>query len=90
VATAWADAPPGLQPSLAQLGEDTVSQYTNPDTNITFNRWAIEEIVEEEGYGQGFYDFGMILPPDALEKDANEYIGYLVGILRPGDTASRF
>jgi len=32
----------------------------------------------------------MILPPDALEKDANEYIGYLVGILRPGDTASRF
>jgi len=70
--------PSGLQPCLAQLGENAVPKYTNPETGITFNRYGVEEIVEEEGYGQGFYDFGMVLPPDALKKDANEYIGYLV------------
>jgi len=28
--------------------------------------------------GQRSYSFGMALPPDALTKDATEYIGYLV------------
>ena len=67
-----------LRPCLAQLGEDTVDVFTEPNTNITFNRWSVEEITEEEGYGQGFYELGMTLPPAALKKDATEYIGYLV------------
>ncbi len=67
---------PGLRPCVAQT--DEVPQFTEPNTNITFNTWGVDEIADPGTVGQNFYQFGIALPPDALKKDATEYIGYLV------------
>jgi cellobiose dehydrogenase (acceptor) len=45
---------------------------TDAETGIKFATWG------QERAGQGVFTFGMALPSDALEKDATEYIGYLV------------
>ncbi len=57
--------------------------FTEPNTNISFGTWSLDEIADPDAVGQHFYQFGIALPPDALKKDATEYIGYLVGTPPP-------
>ncbi|KAL1840629.1 hypothetical protein VTJ49DRAFT_280 [Mycothermus thermophilus] len=54
-----------LQSCVAQMTEGA---YTHQDTGITFKTWS--------GPGSQF-TFGIALPPDALTKDATEYIGLI-------------
>ena len=64
---------------MAQADEDDgVAKFVEPNTNISFGSWSQDSIPDPENIGQGFYQFGLALPPDALKKDADEYIGYLV------------
>lgn len=64
------------QPCAAQ----DVSKYKDASTNITFGMYGVDEIIDSESgdVAQGFYNFGMVLPNDALKKNANDYIGILV------------
>ncbi|KAL4807494.1 hypothetical protein BDV18DRAFT_135433 [Aspergillus unguis] len=57
-------------PSLAQSGDPTV--YTDSDTGIVFNTWTVEKSSSAAGF-----TFGVALPEDALDTDADEFIGYL-------------
>ena len=68
-----------LQPCLAQ-DSTIVSKYKDDSTNITFGMYGIDAIVDAStgDVAQGFYNFGIVLPDNALKKDANEYIGMLV------------
>lgn len=69
-----------LQPCLAQ-DSTVVSKYKDDSTNITFGMYGVDAIVDASTgeVAQGFYDFGIVLPDDALKRDVNEYIGILVG-----------
>jgi cellobiose dehydrogenase (acceptor) len=68
-----------LQPCLAQ-DSTNVSQYKDASTNITFGMYGIDAIVDASTgeVAQGFYNFGIVLPDNALKTNANEYIGILV------------
>ncbi|ERT01715.1 hypothetical protein HMPREF1624_00009 [Sporothrix schenckii ATCC 58251] len=67
-----------VQPCLAQ-DSTIVSKYKDDSTNITFGMYGIDAIVDASTgeVAQGFYNFGIVLPDNALKKDANEYIGIL-------------
>ncbi|KOS38382.1 hypothetical protein ACN38_g10798 [Penicillium nordicum] len=60
-----------LSTSVAQSG--TPVAYTDPDTGITFDTWAVSETLSKGGF-----TFGIALPSDALTTDASEFIGYLL------------
>ncbi|GAB1320084.1 hypothetical protein MFIFM68171_10294 [Madurella fahalii] len=47
---------------------------TDPDTGIIFNTWGLANGAPQT---RGGLTFGVALPPDALETDASEFIGYL-------------
>ena len=68
-----------IQPCAAR-DASSFSKYTDPATNITFGMYSVDETFDSDtgDVVQGFYDFGLALPNDALEKNANEYIGILV------------
>ncbi|KAK3316753.1 hypothetical protein B0H66DRAFT_305009 [Apodospora peruviana] len=60
------------------LGQDMrSSQYTDPKSNITFSTWSTAAGSDPESADAAPFTFGLTLPPDALTKDANEYIGIL-------------
>lgn len=50
--------------------------FTDPDSGITFNSWGL---AANSPQTKGGFTFGVALPSDALETDATEFIGYLVG-----------
>lgn len=55
--------------------------YKDEKSGIEFGTWAYTaDASSEDDPGFGAYTFGMALPEDALTKDANEYIGILVGL----------
>lgn len=68
-----------LQPCLAQ-DSTIVGQYKDDSTNITFGMYGVDAIVDATTgeVAQGFYNFGIVLPDNALKINANEYIGILV------------
>jgi cellobiose dehydrogenase (acceptor) len=74
---AGTDSCPGLQTCTAQ----TVSSYTDKTTGIQFGTWGFLPNASDPDSipASAAFTFGMALPGDALEKDANEYIGVLVG-----------
>jgi cellobiose dehydrogenase (acceptor) len=45
--------------------------YTDAETGITLKTWTAADPAQ--------FTFGLALPTDALETDATEYIGILVG-----------
>ncbi|RYO77912.1 hypothetical protein DL766_001885 [Monosporascus sp. MC13-8B] len=47
-------------------------EYTDPDTAITYQTWSIAQSANT-----GAFTFGLVLPEDALTRDASEYIGLL-------------
>ncbi|KAL1907886.1 hypothetical protein Sste5344_006309 [Sporothrix stenoceras] len=67
-----------LQPALAQ-DSTIVGQYKDDSTNITFGMYGVDAIVDATTgeVAQGFYNFGIVLPDNALKVNANEYIGIL-------------
>ncbi|CAK7224982.1 hypothetical protein SCUCBS95973_005705 [Sporothrix curviconia] len=50
----------------------SLSIYTDAKTGINFTNWGTPG-----ANGAGAFNFGFVLPPDALQKDATEYIGRL-------------
>ncbi|EAA28998.1 cellobiose dehydrogenase [Neurospora crassa OR74A] len=52
-------------------------QYTDPVNKITLSTWRPDPGSNSGGGDAATYAFGLVLPPDALTKDANEYIGLL-------------
>jgi cellobiose dehydrogenase (acceptor) len=48
----------------------TAGNYTDAATGIKLSTWTATD--------GGAFTFGLALPPDALTKDATEYIGLLV------------
>jgi len=60
----------GLQQTAAQTAD--AKPYTDAESGITFKTWST-------GANVAPFTFGLSLPSDALEKDATEYIGLLVG-----------
>lgn len=71
-----------LPSALAQ--SSAPETFTDPETGIIFNTWGIPNGAPQT---QGGLTFGVALPQDALETDASEFIGYLVGPDRPGSPA---
>ncbi|RYP93295.1 hypothetical protein DL770_000584 [Monosporascus sp. CRB-9-2] len=61
---------------LGQSGTPTV--YTDPDTGITFDTWIVPDRNSAPRGTFGGMTFGVALPSDALEVDADEFIGILV------------
>ncbi|KAH9908303.1 fungal cellulose binding domain-containing protein [Xylariomycetidae sp. FL2044] len=59
-----------LQTCLGQSSTPTV--YTDPETGIIFDTWLVPDSATEGGL-----TFGVALPEDALETDAEEFIGFL-------------
>ncbi|CAK7218206.1 hypothetical protein SEUCBS140593_003468 [Sporothrix eucalyptigena] len=57
---------------VAQDFELFPSTYTDAKSGINFTTWATPGV-----NGTGAFSFGFVLPPDALQKDATEYIGRL-------------
>ena len=47
----------------------TEGTYAHGETGIRFKTWTSQD---------GGFTFGMTLPENALEKDANEYLGLIV------------
>jgi cellobiose dehydrogenase (acceptor) len=66
--------PPAVLPSAFAQNNEPIT-FTDADSGITFNSWAIPNGGAQT---QGGFRFGMALPSDALQKDASEFIGYLV------------
>ncbi|KAI0398524.1 carbohydrate-binding module family 1 protein [Xylariaceae sp. FL0594] len=66
-----------VQLSAAQSSTPTV--YTDADTGITFDTWAVPDTSKGAGgLGTvGGMTMGIALPQDGLTKDATEFIGYL-------------
>jgi cellobiose dehydrogenase (acceptor) len=55
--------------------------YTDSKTNITFGTWGYTpNATDPDDPGYGAFRFGMVLPPNALTVDANDYIGLLVSL----------
>lgn len=52
---------------FAQERDPTSEIYTDPSSNITFNTWSPTP----------FVTIGVALPPDALEADADEFVGLI-------------
>lgn len=52
--------------------------YTDPDTGITFDTWIVPNKNTGSSGTYGGLTFGVALPSDALEVDADEFIGILV------------
>lgn len=52
------------------------STYKDAKSGIDLTTWATPGV-----NGTGAFSFSFVLPQDALEKDATEYIGRLVGPL---------
>ena len=74
--------------------EASPSKFTDPGSGITFDTWNVPDappIGDSEGPNtSGGLTFGVSLPPNSLDKDADEFLGYLVGgnldILDQSDT----
>jgi len=75
---------PGLQTCAAQ----TVGTYTDKTTGVQLRTWGFLPDANDPDSipATAAFTFGMALPADALEKDANEYIGVLVRDKHPGGT----
>lgn len=55
--------------------------YTDSETGITFDTWIVPDKAASSTSGTwGGMTMGFALPEDALETDADEFIGYLVGL----------
>ncbi|RYP53579.1 hypothetical protein DL768_001443 [Monosporascus sp. mg162] len=61
---------------LGQSGTPTV--YTDPDTGITFDTWIVPDRNSAPRGTFGGMTFGVALPSNALEVDADEFIGILI------------
>lgn len=57
------------------LGQQPATTFTDPDSGVVFNSWGVPSGSSQT---QGGFTFGVALPSDALTKDADEFIGYLV------------
>jgi len=60
-----------------------VSSYTDKTSGIKLATWGFlpDPSDPDSIPASAAFTFGLALPGDALEKDATEYIGILVGIL---------
>ncbi|KKA30608.1 hypothetical protein TD95_000828 [Thielaviopsis punctulata] len=54
------------------LAQYTATKYTDENTGIIFNAWSAPD-----GATSGYLTIGIALPQDALDTDANEFIGIL-------------
>lgn len=71
---------PGLKSCAAQ----DAGTYTDKATGIQFGTWGVTpDPSDPDAAASSAFTFGMALPPDALTKDATEYIGLLVRERQP-------
>ncbi|SPO06266.1 uncharacterized protein DNG_08955 [Cephalotrichum gorgonifer] len=60
-------------PCCAQYPDMVLGSYLDPATGANFTTWT----AKPDSSGSGGVTFGVVLPADAAETDATEYIGYL-------------
>jgi hypothetical protein len=74
---------------LQTCAAQTVSSYTDKLTGIQLATWGfLPNATDPDSIpASAAFTFGMALPGDALDKDANEYIGVLVSAGLAGNGA---
>ncbi|KAK0615074.1 cellobiose dehydrogenase [Bombardia bombarda] len=57
--------------------QEKIAQYIDPVNGINFTTWTTGPGLDPDQADVAPYSWGLALPPDALTKDATEYIGVL-------------